>query len=63
MPGPAHGSFRRGLTDVFLHAIQYPDEYRARLSGGSPARMPGTHRLFVRANPHATRISLTVAPR
>jgi endoglycosylceramidase len=58
-----HGSFRRGVSTVFLPKIQYPDGYRARVSGGSAARPPGKHRLFIRANGHAKRISLSVAPR
>jgi endoglycosylceramidase len=56
------GSFGRGLTTVFLPAIQYPDGYRARVGGGSFARPPGGRRLLIRADRNATRITLAVTP-
>lgn len=57
-----HGAFRRGVSSVFLPRIQYPHGYGAEVSGGSLEQPAGSRRLFIRANPHAARIRLTVRP-
>jgi endoglycosylceramidase len=57
-----HGRFTHGLTTVFLPRIQYPNGYRARVSGGSIAYTVG-QRLLIRAEPHVQRVALSVAPR
>jgi endoglycosylceramidase len=57
-----HGAFRRGVSSVFLPRIQYPDGHAAEVSGGSLDHPAGSRRLFIRANPHAARIRLTVLP-
>jgi endoglycosylceramidase len=56
------GSFDRGLSTVFLPTIQYPDGYRARVTGGSLARPAGGRRLLIRADRDARRVQLTVTP-
>jgi endoglycosylceramidase len=56
------GSFGRGLTTVFLPTIQYPDGYRARVSGGTLERPLGARRLLIRADRNANRITLIVTP-
>lgn len=56
------GSFGRGLSTVFLPAIQYPDGYRVQISGASLARPPGGRRLLIRADQNAGRVDLTVTP-
>ncbi len=58
-----HGRFDRGVTVVFLPGVQYPNGYRARVSGGSLLTPPGGKRLFIRANPNARRVVVSVVPR
>jgi len=55
------GSFRRGVTDVFLPHIQYPKGARVRVKGASRT-LAGQHLLLV-ASPHAKRVKVTVAPK
>ena len=56
------GSFSRGLSTVFLPSVQYPHGYRARVSGGSLERPPGSRRMLIRAHRNAARITLVVTP-
>jgi endoglycosylceramidase len=58
-----HGRFDQGVTVVFLPEVQYPNGYRVQLSGGSLLSRPGGKRLFIRANPNAQRIAVSVVPR
>jgi endoglycosylceramidase len=58
-----HGRFDQGVSVVFLPEVQYPNGYRVQLSGGSLLSRPGGKRLFIRANPNAQRVSVSVVPR
>jgi len=57
------GRFDQGVSVVFLPEVQYPNGYRVQLSGGSLLSRPGGKRLFIRANPNAQRVSVSVVPR
>jgi endoglycosylceramidase len=58
------GSFRRGLTEVFVPRIQYPGlRLAARVRGGTMERAAGSQHLLLEAKPHAKRIRLTITPK
>jgi endoglycosylceramidase len=58
-----HGSFRRGLTDVFLPRVQYRRGYCARVKGATVRqRTIGTQHLVLRARQKAKRVELVVIP-
>jgi endoglycosylceramidase len=58
-----HGSFRRGLTDVFIPRVQYRRGYCARVKGATVRqRTIGTQHLVLRALPKAKRVQLVVIP-
>jgi endoglycosylceramidase len=58
----ARARFHRGLTEVFIPKVQYPDGYRAHAQGGSLSRAANSPGLVVRADPHAKRVKLTIRP-
>ena len=56
------GSFRRGLTDVFIPKLHYRRGYRANVKGAEILSQPNSQHLILRARPGAKRIKLVVVP-
>jgi endoglycosylceramidase len=57
------GRFRRGLTDVFVPKLQYPDGYVVDVKGAKVLSRPNSRHLILRGRPGAKKISLDVLPR
>ncbi len=51
-----------GLTSVSVPALQYPDGYVARVTGGRTVSAPGAPVLRVRSGRGAGRVSVTIVP-
>ncbi|MGH2975586.1 MAG: cellulase family glycosylhydrolase, partial [Solirubrobacterales bacterium] len=56
------GSFRQGVSTVFLPRIQYPRGYVVKVTGGSAVRGPSGRRLFVRPDLGSGQVHVTVTP-
>jgi endoglycosylceramidase len=57
------GSFRRGLSDVFIPRVQYRRGYRVRVKGAAVVSRPNAQHLLLRGNTGARRVDVTIAPR
>jgi endoglycosylceramidase len=57
------GSFKRGLTDVFVPRLHYAKGYRVALKGARVVSRRGSQHLLLRALKGAAQVRLTVTPR
>ena len=57
------GSFRRGLTDVFVPRLHYPEGYRVRVKGAQVVSRPNARHLLLRGRRQADKVSLTLRAR
>jgi endoglycosylceramidase len=57
------GRFRRGLTNVFLPRLHFPDGYRVKAKGARVASKPDAKHLLLRARRGADTVKVTVRPR
>lgn len=57
------GRFRRGLTDVFLPRLQYPNGYRVRVRGAKVESRRRAKHLLLRTRRRADAVHATVRPR
>jgi endoglycosylceramidase len=57
------GRFKRGLTDVFVPKLHYPDGYRAAVKGARAESRPNARHLLLRGRKRAKTVHLTLRPR
>lgn len=57
------GSFRRGLTDVFIPKLHYAGGYTATVKGAKILSKPDRQHLILRSYAKAKRVSVVVTPR
>jgi len=57
------GDFRRGLTDVYLPKLHYPNGYLADVKGARVISKRGKQQLILRAFRKAARVQVVVTPR
>ncbi len=55
--------FRRGLTDVFVPKLRYPNGYRVVARGATVVSKPGRQHLILRGNRRSRAVSVTVTRR
>jgi endoglycosylceramidase len=56
-----HGSFRRGLTDVFIPRLHYRHGYRVKVKGAKVLSKPDRQHLILRAYRQARKVRVTVS--
>jgi endoglycosylceramidase len=57
------GRFKRGLTDIFVAKLHYPDGYRAKVKGARVVSKPNARHLLLRGRRRADKVSLTLRAR
>ncbi|MEK6276394.1 MAG: cellulase family glycosylhydrolase [Actinomycetota bacterium] len=57
------GRFRRGLSDVFVPKLHYPQGYRAEVSGAKVLSKRNRQHLILRGMPAAQKVTVTITPR